>query len=175
LERLENLLLLDAGGLRKLGDRGRPAQLHGQLLDEPRQLDVQLLQAAWHAHRPALVAEVPLDLADDVRRRIRRQLDTALEIEPIDRLDQADRADLDEILQLLAAIRVPARERAHERHVLLDQLLARMEVTLLVVFTQQNLVVDPRHYAPLAFVNVTHAPLSRVFTSKRSVTVSSTR
>jgi len=55
---------------------------------------------------------VPLDLADDVRRRVGRQLDAPVEVEAVDRLDQADGADLDEILELLAAVRVG---RASER------------------------------------------------------------
>src|SRR3954468_6283078 len=147
LEGLEHLLFLDAGALRELRDRRRAAELDGQLLDEPRQLHVQLLQAARHAHRPALVAEVPFDLADDVRRRVRRQLDAAVEIEAVDRLDQPDRADLNEILELLAAVRVPPRERAYERHVLLDQLLARGDVALLVI-APEELAVVTRHAAP---------------------------
>ena len=62
------------------------------------------------------------------------------EVEAVDRLDQPDRADLDEIVELLAAVRVAPRERANERHVLLDQLLARRQVALLVVAAQQDLV-----------------------------------
>jgi len=50
---------------------------------------------------------VALDLADDVRRRVGRQLDATVEIESVDRLDQSDRSDLNEVLELLAAIRVP--------------------------------------------------------------------
>ena len=46
-----------------------------------------------------------------------------LDVEAVDRLDEPDRADLHEILELLAAVRVAAGERAHEREVLLDQLL----------------------------------------------------
>src|SRR5581483_12146773 len=44
LEGLEHLFLLDVRRLRQLGDRRRTLELHGQLLDEPRQLHVQLLQ-----------------------------------------------------------------------------------------------------------------------------------
>src|SRR6266536_1146755 len=176
LERLEHLLLPDARGLRQLGDRRRAAELHGQLLDQPRELHVQLLQPARHAHRPALVAEVPLDLADDVRRRIRRQLDAAAQVEAVNRLDQADRADLDEILELLAAVRVPARKRAHERHVLLDQLLAGGDVALLVV-AAQKLAVVARHQMPpsTVFLSSTHWAPSRSLTSTPSTTVSRTR
>src|SRR5437016_14469676 len=81
-----------------------------------------------------------LDLADDVRRRVRGQLHATVDVEPVDRLDEPDRADLDEVLELLAAVRVAARQRPHERHVLLDQLLARGEVAVLVVAPEERLV-----------------------------------
>src|SRR5581483_2679231 len=109
--------------------------------DELRELYVQFLEAARHAHRPAAVTEVSLDLADDVRRRVGRQLYSAVHVEPVDRLDEPDRADLDEVVQLLAAVAVPPRERTHERHVLLDELLAGLEIALFVVATEKNLVV----------------------------------
>ena len=174
LQRLEHFLLLDAGRLRKLGDRRRAPELHGQRFDEARELHVQFLEPARHAHRPALVAEVALDLADDVRRRVGRQLDAAVEVEAVDRLDQADRPDLDEILELLAAIGVAAGERAHQRHVLLDQLLARLEVALLVVAPQQDLVGLVHLAAPFSvstrFVSCTHSEPSRSATSMLSQT-----
>ena len=145
LERLEHQLLLDARGLRELRDRRRPAELDGLVLDDLRQLDVELLEAARNAHRPALVAEVALDLADDVRRRVGRQLDSAVDVEAVDRLDQADAADLDEIVELLAAIGVAAGERADEGQVLLDQLLPGGEIAFLVVAAEQRLVGRAGH------------------------------
>src|SRR5205814_2126874 len=163
-----------ARGLRQLADRRRTAELYGQLFHQAGQLHVELLQAARNAHRPALVPEVPLDLADDVRGRVRRQLDAAVEIEAVDRLDQPDRADLDQILELLPAIRVPTRERAHERHVLLDQLLARLEVALLVIAAQEDLVGIAHPTAPLSdctrFVSSTQSEPSRSLISTLSQT-----
>ena len=159
LERLEHELLLDAGSLGELGNRRRAPELDGLVLDDLRELDVQLLEAARNAHGPALVAEVALDLADDVRRRVRRQLDAAVDVEAVDRLDQADAADLDEVVELLAPVGVAAGERADEREVLLDQLLARGEVALLVVAAQQHLVghaghaCRPRRHVALAEVD----------------------
>ena len=90
--------------------------------------------------RPRLVPEVASDLADDRRHRIRRQLDPALEVEAVDRLDQPDRADLDEILDLLAPARVARGQRAHERQHLLDEPVARRSVAVLVIGAQQLLV-----------------------------------
>ena len=78
-------LLLDAGGLRELRDRRRAAELDNLILDDLRELDVELLEAARARDGPALVAEVPLDLADDVRRRVRRELDAAVDVEAVDR------------------------------------------------------------------------------------------
>jgi hypothetical protein len=89
---------------------------------------------------------VALDLADDVRRRVGRELDAAVEIEAVDRLDQADAADLDEILELLAPVAVAARQGADEREVLLDQLLAGGQVTLLVIAAEEDLVGLAGHH-----------------------------
>src|SRR6185295_120669 len=139
-ERLEHQLLFDARRLRELRDRRRPPELDCLILDDLRQLHVELLETARDAHGPALVTEVALDLADDVRRRVRGQLDTAVDVEAVDRLDQTDAADLDEIVELLAAVGVAAGERADEGEVLLDQLLPGGEIALLVVAAKQRLV-----------------------------------
>ena len=125
LERLDDLFLLDAGGLGELGDRGRPLELRAQVLDQAREHLVQLLEPARHVDRPGAVAEVALDLADDRRHGVGAEEDPALEVEAVDRLDQADRRDLDQVVELLAAARVAARDRARERQVGLDELVAR--------------------------------------------------
>ena len=75
--------------------------------------------------RPGAIAEVPLDLADDRRHCVGRELHLALRVEALDREEQADRADLDQILLRLAAARVARREALDERHVPLDELVAR--------------------------------------------------
>ena len=85
----------------------------------------QLLQPARDPDRPALVPEVPLDLADDRRGGVRGELDAAVEVEAVDRLDQADRADLDEVVERLAAAGEPAGEVLDERQVQPDQLVPR--------------------------------------------------
>src|SRR2546430_989863 len=119
------------------------------------------------------------DLADDVRRGVRRQFDAAVEVEAVDRLDQADCADLDEILELLAAVRVAPRERTDKRHVLLDELLSRLEIALLVVATEQGLVrlAHPRPAFTLStrVVSSTHSDPSRSVISTWSQTVSRIR
>src|ERR1051325_8033127 len=105
---------------------------------------------------------------------MRAQLGAAVEGEAVDRLDQPDRADLDEILELLATVRIPARKRPHERHVLLDQLLARLDVSLLVVAAQEKLVglvhVASAPKVSTLFVSSTHSPPSRSSMSTLSQT-----
>ena len=70
------------------------------------------------------------DLAHDRRHGKRRELHPPVEVEPVDRLDQPDRADLDEILDGLAPVRIPAGERANERHQLLDETVTRGAVVI---------------------------------------------
>ena len=58
-------------------------------------------------------------------------------IEAVDRLEQAERRDLDEVVELLAAALVAPRELARERQEALDELLARGRVALAVVADEQ--------------------------------------
>ena len=97
-------------------------------LDRAREPEAQLLHAARDVQRPGAVAEVPLDLADDRRHRVGRELDAALGVEALDREQQADRADLDEVLERLPAARVARGEAAHERQVALDDAVAGARV-----------------------------------------------
>src|SRR6267378_4990544 len=96
LDRLEDLLLGGPRVARDLRDRRRPPQLLAERGDHRAEAKVQLLHAARHAYGPALVAEMPLELADDGRRRIGGELETAVGIEAVDCLDQADRCHLHE-------------------------------------------------------------------------------
>ena len=96
-----------------------------------------LLQVARDAHRPALVAEVALELAEDRRDGERRERRLALGVEAIDRLEQPERRDLDQVVELLAAALVAPCELACERQEALHELLARGRVVLAVVADQQ--------------------------------------
>ncbi len=133
LERLDDFFLVGAGCHGELVDRRRPAELAAQLLDQLRELEVQLLEAARNVHRPAAVAEVALDLADDRRHGVRLERHPAVEVEAVDRLDQPDRADLDQVVEWFALAGIATGDRPHERHVLFDQLVARPLVAFLVV------------------------------------------
>src|SRR5581483_2888177 len=139
---LDYLFLLDACGLGQLRDRRRPLELRAHVLDQAREHLVQLLEPPRDVHRPGAVAEMPLDLADDRRHGVRPEEDPSLEVEPVDRLDQPDRRDLDEVVELLAAARVPARDRPRERQVHLDELVARALVSPLVIRAEQLVLLE---------------------------------
>src|SRR6266480_146 len=150
LERLQHLLGAGLELRRYLRDAGRAPQLRREPLDGRPHLPVQLLEGAGHPDRPALVAEVALDLPHHVRRRVRREGDLARQLVAVDRLDQPDRADLLDVLERLAAAGVAARQGAHERQVPLHEHRARARVAALVVAAQQLAVglggmLDGRH------------------------------
>jgi len=138
---VDRLFLLDPGRGRELGDRRRPAELGRQLVEDAGEPKAELLEASGHVHRPRLVAEVPADLPDDGRHRIAREVDAAIDVEPVDRLDEADRSDLNEILERLAAPGIPQRERADERHELDERLVPGGLVAVPVVGDQQGVDV----------------------------------
>src|SRR5215469_11979713 len=107
---------------REIRDGHRSAKFERERFDRAIDGEVELLQAARHFDRPALVAEVTLDLADDRRRRIRRELDAAFVIEAVDSFDEADGADLDEVIDRLAAVAETDGEISHEIEMRDDEL-----------------------------------------------------
>lgn len=122
---LDHLVLADVHQRGEFGDRGLAVQAGGELLAGPGQLHAQLLEPARDVHRPGGVPEEALDLADDVGQREGRELDLARQLEAVDGLDQADHAGLDDVLHVVAATAESARGEPHERHVHLDQRVAR--------------------------------------------------
>ena len=78
------------------------AELGREVVEHAREPDAELLETPGNVHRPGLVPEVAPDLADDRRHRVARDVDAPVDVEPVDGLDQADRTDLDEILERLS-------------------------------------------------------------------------
>ena len=95
--------------------------------------DRHLLQVARDADRPALVAEVTLELAQDRGHRERGEGGRPVRLEPVDRLQQAQRGDLHEVVQRLAATLVAPRKLARERQEPLDERFPRREVAVAVI------------------------------------------
>src|SRR3954468_16619317 len=104
----------------ELGDGGGTAEGLRELAGRLGQRQLELLEAPRNADRPTLVPEMPLDLADDRRSGVGRELDTAFEVEPVDRLDQTDRGDLNQVVERLAAVAEAARQVLDQRQVHLD-------------------------------------------------------
>ena len=125
---------------------GDAAELDREAVDGLRELGVQLLDVARDADRPAAVAEVALDLAHDVRGGEGGELDAAVDVEAVDGLDEADRADLHEVVERLAAVGVAAGDVPDQGHHPLDELTTRLEVAVPVIALEQGqLVGDARH------------------------------
>lgn len=76
---------------------------------------------------------MPPQLADHGRHGEGCEVAATVGVEPIDRLEQADRTDLDGIFQLLTPEAVAAREPPYEWEVETDELLARCEISPLSV------------------------------------------
>ena len=98
----------------------------------------ELLEVARGAHGPALVAEVALELAQDRRRRKGRERDAAIGIEAVDRLQQPERRDLDEILGLRVVMPVALGEVPGERQELGRQRVACRDITMVAIALEQT-------------------------------------
>ena len=96
------------------------------------------MEATRQAHGAGPVADVALHLTLDRRHGEGHELLAPLRVEALDRVQEADRTGLDEVIVLRAAPVVPAGQRIHERHVQLHQALARSRVTLLAIRAEQS-------------------------------------
>ena len=146
LQRVEHLLLTHRQLAGDVRDRRSSALLGRHPVDRGVHPHAQLLQRARHVHGPRAVAVVPLDLADDRRRGVRRELDVARGVEAVDRLQKADPGHLHEVVERLAAVGVARRQRPHQPAVALDQGVARVGVAVALPAFDQHSV--RRHSSP---------------------------
>jgi hypothetical protein len=87
--------------------------------------------------RPALVAEVALQLSEDGGGGVARELRPATGLEAIDGLDQAEARDLEQVVERLVGVGVAKREVAGQRQEALDELLPRDQIAVVVVADEQ--------------------------------------
>ena len=113
LRRFGQLRIVEVSGGRELERARVSSQPVSELAPQVANPSTRFLVSAGHADQRGPVAQMSLDLADDVRGRERRKADTALRVEAIDRLDQADRPDLNEVFETFAAMREALRECAN--------------------------------------------------------------
>jgi len=86
-----------------------------------------------------VVAVVALQLAGDRRDGERRELAAALGVEAVDRAEQPDAGDLDEVVERLGAAVVAPGQAAGEREEALDELVAGGRVAEAGVAAEQAL------------------------------------
>jgi hypothetical protein len=89
-ECLEDVLGAGAEHAGDLGGRRRSAERSAQSGGHGVDLDRALLQVAWHAHGPAMVAEVALELAENRGHGVRGERDPAGWVVTVDRLQEAE-------------------------------------------------------------------------------------
>jgi hypothetical protein len=82
---------------------------------------------------------VPLDLAGDRRHGEGEELHATGRVEPVDRRDQAERADLEQVVEGLAAVAEPAGEVPDEGKVLLHEDLAEPLAPRVVLLQRRQL------------------------------------
>ena len=130
---------LDAAAHRggHLADGRRAPELLGEDLGLAAEGERPLLQVAGHVQRPALVAEVALELTEDGGRRIAREPRPAIGLEAVDRLDEAEARDLEQVVQRLVRVAVAKRQVARERKEALHQLVASGHVAVAVIANEE--------------------------------------
>src|SRR5690242_5340304 len=112
LQRLEHLLVCELGRLGQLGGRGRAAERARQLGHGTVDLEHALLDRARHVHRPADVAEVALELAEDRGNREAGEGHAAGGVEAVHGLDETHARHLEEIVHRLVRALVAAGKLA---------------------------------------------------------------
>src|SRR5207248_1567443 len=81
---------------------------------------IALDHALREPHEPALVGQGMGDCAADAPARVGRERGATLGIEAVDRVEQPDRAFLDEIVEREAEVAIAERDALHESDVQLD-------------------------------------------------------
>jgi hypothetical protein len=132
-----------AATARDLRHGGLALQVARQLDDVVVDAQRQLLQGAGDAHRPRAVAQVAPDFAQDGRHGVAGERDVAVEVEAIDRLDEPQAGDLEEIVEGLPGALVAARQGARERQEALHEHLMVDRVAPLQVALKQRPVGAP--------------------------------
>ena len=140
LERLEHVRLADLEQGGDLGDRRRALELVAELGDRALDRADALLQAAGDAQGPDPVAEVAAQLAEDRRPGEGGEGDAALGVVALQRRDEAEAGDLEQVLAGLDPAAVAHREAAGERQEAPHELLARVLVARARVVAQQLLL-----------------------------------
>ena len=159
VERLDDVLALEARRLGELVDRRLAAELRLKLRRGAVQLDPPLLDVHRDADRLRLVRDRALAGLADPPGRVGRELVALAPVELLGGAVQADDALLDEVQQRHVVTLVALRDRDDEAEVRVDHPLLRGSVALLDALREVHLVGGGQQLVPAGRV---HEELQRV-------------
>ena len=128
-ESFDHIVLCGTRGGRDLLDSWRTTLLLRQSAYDLTNVEVELLDAPRGPNGPSAVSKVTLELPDDRPGREGREFHSTLGIEAVDRLDERERAHLDEVVIRLAPVDEPSRQVLCEPEVRLYEPAARIAVS----------------------------------------------
>ena len=105
-------------------------------------LDCALLGAARDVDRPAKITEVALELSEDRRHGEGGEGGTAGQVIAVDRLDQAEARNLQEVIERLAGSAVATGKLAGEGKEALNELVAGLTISALLPADKEVSVTD---------------------------------
>ena len=162
---LDHVLLPNRDALGELPRGRRPPELLVQDRRGITHREVQLLDPTRHAHRPAAIPEVPLELTQDRRGRERAETHAMIGIEALDGLQQTHHRDLAQVLERLATVHHAPRQRLGQPRVLRDQLVAERALTRPAILAEPldaEVVIGHGHRAITALIDgQRHASVGR--------------
>ena len=129
VHRVEDVVSGDVEMEGDLGNTRGATELLRELVHGGAEAQIQLLALAWWANRPGSIAEVSLELTLDRCRREGRELDVSAGIEALDRLQQTDECNLNQIVERLSPVCESTRNVYREALVRLDELVANAPFT----------------------------------------------
>jgi len=157
LEHLEDVGRVDLEPLGDLRDGRRALELDGQLGDCFLHFRHPVMEAAGNADGPDPVAEMALQLAEDRRRGEGGEGGAPVGVEAVDRVDETEARDLQEVVEGLARPAVAKGEVFREGQVAADQLLADRRVTIFdEARPERSLACQPLAGAGTRLVGVGH-------------------
>jgi len=113
-----------------LGDRRFAVETAGQVRDDDVDLPDPVIEASGQSHRRGAVAEVPLQFAGDGGGSEGDERDATCGVETIDRVDQSEARNLDQVVEGFRLAAVADGDALGESEVAVDQLLAGMGVAV---------------------------------------------
>ena len=129
---------------------GTRCELGGEELDRGADLDVEILHPARDPHGPRGVAEVAPQLPHHRGDGERGERHADIGVEPLGRLEDAEHADLDEIVERLSPVVEPAGTVDRNPAVLLDQVVPQLTIAGRPVADEplDDLLLVSRHCVP---------------------------